>query len=173
MKTRRDGIATMIVLKEHFKEDFKTIWHQGRQAWERKINGAVFTAKPHEEGSYMLTPFPPVYKIFINIDPHEQTGSIFYSNVSVKTQELINAFVYALFKNYPFREPQEYQIHVRLDADWELRKISVINSLKESDDHEIRYLLEEYVKALLEGTTSHPFLIPYLLPRGEDHGTMG
>ncbi len=171
MRTQRDGIVKKIVCKEDFKNKFKRIWHEGRQAF-KSPDEEVYTVRPHEKG-YELTPFPPLYKIFIFVDPQTQSGCVHYSNVSEKTQRIINVFIEDFFRNYPLDTPVEYQIHIRLDTDWALRKISVIDCVGKSDELKVRYALGMYIQSLLEGKTLHPYLNAYLPSEGESYEPMG
>ena len=171
MKTRKDGIQTKIVPKDDFRCEYKTAWHKDRQVWESTITSKLYTARPHALG-YELVPFPPVYKVDISIDPHSGEGSVVCSNsISKQTEALIGEFVYNLFTQYDIKEPKAYQVHVRLDVDWNLRKISVINCLGYVEDLHFTWLLSHYFKTLCSGSNVDAFIERYL-PQGFSDGQM-
>ena len=69
------------------------------------------------------------------------------------------------------KEAKAYQIHVRLDVDWNLRKISVINCLGYVEDLHFTWLLSHYFKTLCSGANVDAFIHRYL-PQGFSDGTM-
>lgn len=171
MKTKKDGIATKIVPWEDFKTEYQTVWHKDRQAYESSITGKIYTARKHDLG-YELVPFPPLYKVEISIDPHSGQGKVICSeNISQATEEIIGRFVYNLFTQYTIHEAKAYQIHVRLDTDWNLRKISVINCLGYVEDTHFTWLISNFFKTLCTGLNVDAFLSAHL-PKGFSDGQM-
>lgn len=171
MRTKASGVQTKIVPRDDFRCEYVCVWHKDRLAWESCITGKRYTARPHEMG-YELTLFPPLYKVEISIDPKSGEGSVVCSSsIDKETEALIGGFVYNLFTQYEIKEPKAYQIYVRLDTDWNLRKISVINCLGYVEDLHFTWLISNYFKHLCSGTNVDAFLSHYL-PKGFSDGQM-
>lgn len=157
MKIGKSGLGIKIVSQAEFWMEFQARWYKGRVAYESIISGEIYTAREHDLGIEMI-PFPPMYKVNICVDPSTNSGYVECSNISVPTQNIINDFVSNVFNQYQFDKQKEYQIHVRLDIDWNLRKVSIINCIGYEEDLMLTCLISNFFKTLAQGKNVNAFL---------------
>lgn len=178
MKIGRDGFNPLIYSDAEFKRWFQAKWYKGRIVYESKLTliEGIYIAKKHED-DICLVPYPPMYKVNIRFNPKEKSGYVLCSiNISEATQDIINKFISNVFNEYHFDEAKEYHVHVRLDSDWELRKVSVINCIGHEEDEILTILLGGFFKNLAQGKDIGAFLTRLNLQKllsEHTNGTMG
>ncbi len=143
-------IKTLHVTQVEFKYAYRPIWLEGKVVWENEMTNEIFIATKVDNHIELSSP-PPFLKYFLKFDPKSGEVDIRWNGFSQETIQRIEYFLRILFTTYKSKFIKEYQIHIRFDKKWKVKKLSIINSRRYVEDIEFTIVLATFFKTLVSG----------------------